>query len=106
LKAKGVAPSLELNLKMGKAGILAAIVTSSPTVQSLGFTHLPGGVDPADFDEFHELIISEEFKRIGCYGLADGLLGGFSIGPVRVFILSRMPLVSTQACSLEALACV
>jgi hypothetical protein len=32
------------------------------------------------FDDFHELILSEEFKRIGCYGLSDGLLGGASIG--------------------------
>ena len=41
--AKGIAPSLELNVKMGQAGILSAIVTSAPVVQSLGFTALPGG---------------------------------------------------------------
>ena len=28
-------------------------------MQALGFTRLPGGISPADFDEFHELIISE-----------------------------------------------
>lgn len=61
-------------------GILAAVVAAAPQVEMLGFTALPGGVTPAEFDEFHELIISEELKRLGCYGLADGLLGGFSIG--------------------------
>jgi len=77
---KGKAPSLELNMKLGDAGILAAVVAAAPQVEMLGFTALPGGVTPAEFDEFHELIISEELKRLGCYGLADGLLGGFSIG--------------------------
>ena len=53
---------------MGEAGILAAIVASAPQVEALGFSALPGGVTPAEYDDFHELIISEEFKRIGCYG--------------------------------------
>ena len=78
--AKGRLPSLELNKKLGAAGILAAVVAAAPQAAALGFDRLPGGVTPAEFDDFHELIISEEFKRIGCYGLADGLVGGYSIG--------------------------
>ena len=27
------------------------------------------------FDYFHDLILSEEFKRFGSYGYSDGLMG-------------------------------
>eukprot|EP00959_Pyramimonas_sp_CCMP1952_P350497 7343365-Pyramimonas_sp.AAC.3 len=41
---------------------------------------LPGRVDPERFDYFHELIIAEEFSRLGTPGLNDGLGGGLVIG--------------------------
>ena len=80
---KGVKPSAELNKKMGEEGMLAAITASiltRETLASAGLDKLPGNVSLEEFDEFHELIVSEEWKRIGCYGLSDGLVGGFSIG--------------------------
>ena len=73
----GEDPSLELNIKMGKSGILAAIV--GPQAAELGFK--PMGMDSFDnFDYFHDMVIAEEFKRLGTYGLSDGLVGGLSIG--------------------------
>ena len=67
------------NWQMGAAGILAAVISAEPASKQFGLS-LPGGVPLDEYDEFHELIMSEEFKRLGCYGLADGLLGGISIG--------------------------
>ena len=79
----GVYPSAELNKQMGKEGMLAAVTASILTPEllaSAGLEKLPGDVSLEEFDEFHELIVSEEWKRIGCYGLSDGLVGGFAIG--------------------------
>ncbi|CAE8592795.1 unnamed protein product, partial [Polarella glacialis] len=80
---EGAEIPLELNRKMGDAGILAAAVATHHGMRSLaddlGIT-LPGGVQFEKYDVFHDLILSEEFKRLGTYGLADGLLGAFSIG--------------------------
>ena len=97
---KGIRPSAELNKKMGEAGMLAAICASILTpelLSSAGLTVLPGNVSLEDFDEFHELIVSEEWKRIGCYGLSDGLVGGFSIGFPPVLKFGTPHLVSKLA---------
>jgi alkylation response protein AidB-like acyl-CoA dehydrogenase/predicted heme/steroid binding protein len=78
---KGTDISLELNQKMADFGILASIVGSmGEKLRIVGVTELPGGVALKDFDVFHELIFSEEIKREGSYGYADGLIAGFSIG--------------------------
>ena len=92
---RGVLPSAELNKKMGQEGMLVAICASILTPEvlaSTGLDALPGNVSLDDFDEFHELIVSEEWKRIGCYGLSDGLVGGFSIGfpPILKFGTPRL----------------
>jgi alkylation response protein AidB-like acyl-CoA dehydrogenase/predicted heme/steroid binding protein len=78
---KGADVSLELNQKMAEFGILASIVGSmGEKLREVGVKELPGGVALKDFDVFHELIFSEEIKRHGSYGYADGLIAGFSIG--------------------------
>lgn len=80
-------PPIELNRKMGQAGLLAAVVgRAAPLLEALGH-RLPGGVAFDDFDEFHELILTEEIKRTGTYGFSDGLVGGLGIGlpPVVAF---------------------
>ncbi|KIL64484.1 hypothetical protein M378DRAFT_186732 [Amanita muscaria Koide BX008] len=41
---------------------------------------LNGLVKPEEFDYFHELIITQEFARIGCRGYGDGLMAGTVIG--------------------------
>eukprot|EP00944_MAST-04C_sp_MAST-4C-sp1_P000853 g853.t1 len=69
--------SKDLTLKLGKAGILAAVV--GPKAGDLGY--MPIFLNSWDkFDYFHDLILSEEFKRFGSYGYSDGLMGGLSIG--------------------------
>ena len=69
--------SQELTLKMGEAGILAAVVGHK--AGELGYMPLSLG-SWEKFDYFHDLILSEEFKRFGSYGYSDGLMGGLSIG--------------------------
>jgi hypothetical protein len=77
---EGTRPSLELNQKMGQAGVLAAVVGShGDELEKMGIS-MVGGLSYAEFDEFHELIVAEEFKRLGTYGLTDGLHGALSIG--------------------------
>ena len=53
----GEDPSLELNQRMGAEGILAAIM--GPAARQLGFS-LPAGLEWAEFDYFHDLILAEE----------------------------------------------
>mmetsp|Transcript_6204 Transcript_6204/g.11765 ORF Transcript_6204/g.11765 Transcript_6204/m.11765 type:complete len:520 (-) Transcript_6204:100-1659(-) len=78
---KGKHPSKELFLKMGQAGIVASVFGHAWELNCrLGFKTLPGGLDAKLFDDFHDQIVAEEFSRLGCYGLKDGLLGGISIG--------------------------
>jgi len=48
-------------------------------IRKLGIK-LPGGIEPEEFDFFHSMIFSEEFRATGCYGYGDGLFGGQSIG--------------------------
>jgi len=80
---EGTYPSQELSEKMGAAGIVACLVAADPRAQTyinaLGIK-LPGGIKPEEYDLFHSLIYSEELRRIGTYGLGDGLIGGTSIG--------------------------
>jgi hypothetical protein len=71
----GTHPTQELNLQMGAENVLACVIGSmGERLRELGF-ELPLGL-AGKFDVFHELILAEEFKRFGCYGLGDGLIGG------------------------------
>jgi alkylation response protein AidB-like acyl-CoA dehydrogenase len=82
----GTPVSLELNKKMGAAGILAVVARVPAVIHALGMADkLPGGVKAEEMDEFHDLILGEEMKRCGCYGLSDGLIGGLSIGLPPIF---------------------
>jgi len=78
---KGKRPSKAVALKLGQAGLICALFGgAAPLMRDMGYTKYIGDIEPEKFDEFHELILSEEFKRLGCYGLADGLIGGLAIG--------------------------
>jgi len=81
---EGKEPSDELMRKMGEAGMFACRLGPGKHLQG---TRLPGGMDPAKFDYFHELVVTEEFARAGCPGFGDGLAGAMSIGlpPVVMF---------------------
>eukprot|EP00440_Ansanella_granifera_P026671 gb/GFBE01028964.1/.p1 GENE.gb/GFBE01028964.1/~~gb/GFBE01028964.1/.p1 ORF type:complete len:527 (+),score=143.33 gb/GFBE01028964.1/:1-1581(+) len=79
----GTYPSQELSETMGMAGIVACLVAAEPKakeyIQQVGIT-LPGGIPIEEYDLFHALILNEELRRMGTYGLGDGLIGGNSIG--------------------------
>eukprot|EP00747_Dinoflagellata_sp_TGD_P206547 gnl/TRDRNA2_/TRDRNA2_80244_c0_seq1.p1 gnl/TRDRNA2_/TRDRNA2_80244_c0~~gnl/TRDRNA2_/TRDRNA2_80244_c0_seq1.p1 ORF type:complete len:521 (+),score=127.37 gnl/TRDRNA2_/TRDRNA2_80244_c0_seq1:87-1649(+) len=90
---------LELNEKMGSAGILTALVArhfGRYAEEKLGI-RLPAGVKASEFDFFHEFILAEEFKRLGTYGLADGLMGGFAIGAPPVLNFGSPELIARMA---------
>jgi len=75
--------------KIADHGILAAIAAGStgwPTEYAEGIP-VPGGIDPASFDAFHNLIVIDEMSRCGSGGIMYGLLGGFgiSVGPILHF---------------------
>lgn len=81
----GELPTKEVDLACGKAGVFAALVAGEEGLEQMMDQHgltLPGGVLPKDWDYFHSLVLSEELRRgvVGCYGVADGLIGGIAIG--------------------------
>ena len=77
----GADVQIEVFKKLGSSGILACRIgrAAMPFVQKLNL-QLPGGIAPAEFDYFHELIAHSENHRIGFPGYADGIGSGFVIG--------------------------
>lgn len=77
----GEDPTDEMMEQLGKSGLLAA--RGGPYtmryVKQLGI-RLPGGVEPTDFDHFHEMIAIDELYRTGSGGVSDGLGTGLTIG--------------------------
>jgi alkylation response protein AidB-like acyl-CoA dehydrogenase len=68
----------ELFLKAAKAGILQGICGHW---QSKYAERDPvGGVNPEEYDAFHEFIICDELARCGSGGVLWGLIGGLGIG--------------------------
>ncbi|KAG2189419.1 hypothetical protein INT44_004561 [Umbelopsis vinacea] len=78
----GKSPTIELNKKLGAAGVLATQIGPGPWLQGL---NLPGGVKPEEFDYFHEMIAHEETARLGTPGFADGITAGLTIGLPPIF---------------------
>jgi len=79
----GKVPSTELYQKMGAFGIWACRVGPGPWLRmcvDAGLFKLPGGVEPEQFDYFHEKIVAEEAARFGCPSFADSLGAGLVIG--------------------------
>ncbi|GAA6002561.1 hypothetical protein JCM10207_001183 [Rhodosporidiobolus poonsookiae] len=74
---------------LASVGILAAVAaggTGWPTEYAQGIP-VPGGIDPSEWDAFHNLVLVDELSRCGSGGIIYGLLGGFaiSIGPILHF---------------------
>mmetsp|Transcript_124547 Transcript_124547/g.265557 ORF Transcript_124547/g.265557 Transcript_124547/m.265557 type:complete len:533 (-) Transcript_124547:87-1685(-) len=81
----GELPTKEVDLALGRAGIFAGLVVAEEGIGELFKQHgiaLPGGLKAEDADYFHSLVFAEEMRKgvEGCYGVADGLFGGMSIG--------------------------
>ncbi|KAK3237200.1 hypothetical protein CYMTET_52705 [Cymbomonas tetramitiformis] len=75
----GEEPSVEVYKKLGKVGLNAARMGPGPWMATPGI-ELLGGLKPQEFDCFHEMIVHEEFARIGTPGFTDGLGAGLVIG--------------------------
>ncbi|GAA5829104.1 hypothetical protein JCM5353_005282 [Sporobolomyces roseus] len=70
-------------------GILAAVAaggTGWPHEYAQGIA-VPGGIDPNEWDAFHNLVMLDELSRCASGGIMYGILGGFgiSIGPILHF---------------------
>lgn len=76
------APSLELYKKLGEEGVLASQIGPGPWLKGL---KLPGGINPEEFDYFHEMIAHEETARLSAPGFSDGISSGYCIGLPPVF---------------------
>ncbi|KAK1772089.1 putative acyl-CoA dehydrogenase [Phialemonium atrogriseum] len=60
-------------------GFLAAAVFPLPIQYLEGIT-LPDGIDPSEWDEFHDSILIDEMARCGCLGTVWGINGGATVG--------------------------
>ena len=80
LEKKDALPSDALMRKMGEFGLIAGSLGPGKHLAQWGPKLLPGGVKPEDFDYFHEAILSYEIKRLGSWGVVDGLAGATVIG--------------------------
>jgi len=77
----GERPDPELKKELAMAGLQCTRLGPGPwlkAAEGLGIK-IPGGVKPEEFDYFHEMIIHQEFLRLGTPGWLDGLMGGLCI---------------------------
>lgn len=77
----GERPERELQQKLGMNGMLVSRMGPGPWLKdaiSLGIK-IPGGVAPEEFDYFHEMMVHQEFARLGRPGFVDSLGGGWGI---------------------------
>ena len=84
----GKHPTSELYQKMGQFGVWAGRVGPGPWLKmcvDAGVFTLPGGVNPEEFNYFHEMIAHQESNRFGCPSFSDALGAGLVIGLPPVF---------------------
>jgi len=89
---KGIPPPPEFFKLMGAKGFIACSLGPGPHLKLA--PKLPGGVTASAFDYFHESILHEELKRIGSWGLTDGIGGGLVIGLPPVLHFGKPELVN------------
>ncbi|KAI5120210.1 hypothetical protein M0805_006316 [Coniferiporia weirii] len=77
-EADGKRPSQSVIDKMAEVELHA--MRLGPGKHLKGRKLFNGIVTPEEFDYFHELVITQEFVRVGARGYGDGLLGGKVIG--------------------------
>ena len=74
----------EICQRMGKTGILACLngMACMPVAQKLkdeGKLTFPGGIEPKDFDLWHEYLANQEWARSVPGGVRNGMSGGMAI---------------------------
>jgi len=89
----------EFYAKCFQAGWLPSVVGAPWPTDLIGPT-IAGGVQSAEFDAFHELIVIDEVARAGSGGVLWGLFGGLAIGlpPVLKFGSEAMRQRVAPAC--------
>lgn len=76
--------SLDIAKKVGKTGLLAclngmACMSVAQKLKDEGKMAFPGGLEPRDFDLWHEYLVNQEFARAVPVGVRNGLSGGMAI---------------------------
>jgi len=79
-EATGKPISRELWKKMGDPQINLWAMRQGPGEHLKGRVLLGGVVKPEEFDQFHAMIIAQEFARLICFGANDGMGAGNAIG--------------------------
>ncbi|CCM04990.1 uncharacterized protein FIBRA_07188 [Fibroporia radiculosa] len=74
----GKRPNVEIIKKLGELNINA--MRLGPGKHLKGLTLMNGAVAPEEYDYFHELVLNQEFGRLGLRGYQDGFNGGMVIG--------------------------
>ncbi len=73
-----------IHKKCAEAGWLAGVIGPPWPVEYVG-DKIIGGVTPAEFDVFHEMILLDELSRTGSGGIVWGLMEGLQIGMPPLF---------------------
>jgi alkylation response protein AidB-like acyl-CoA dehydrogenase len=83
----GELPDRDLQQKLGSSGVLGCRLGPGPWLRemdTLGIK-IPGGVSAEEFDFFHEMLVHQEFGRIGRPGFVDSLGTGWIISAPTVY---------------------
>eukprot|EP00929_Paragymnodinium_shiwhaense_P084220 TRINITY_DN45014_c0_g2_i1.p1 TRINITY_DN45014_c0_g2~~TRINITY_DN45014_c0_g2_i1.p1 ORF type:complete len:551 (+),score=149.47 TRINITY_DN45014_c0_g2_i1:93-1655(+) len=83
----GEYPERDLQKALGMAGLLAGRMGPGPWLKvckSIGI-EIPGGVEPEEFDYFHEALIHQEIGRLGRPGFIDSLGAGWLISAPAIY---------------------
>jgi len=97
IESTGIYVDSAMQQRVGKVGILACMngMSVMPVAQKLveqGKMSFPGGMQPKDFDIWHEYLANQEFARTVPVGTRNGLAGGMSISlPAVAQFATNMP---------------
>jgi len=83
-------PMKETQQKLGQKGLMVTRMGPGPWLAQaaeLGI-EIPGGVSPAEFDYFHEMIAHQEFGRLGHPGFIDSCGTGWLISAPAIYHFS------------------
>lgn len=80
-------PDRELQGKLGMSGMMVSRMGPGPWLadaKKLGI-NIPGGLQPEEYDYFHEMLVQQEISRLGRPGFIDSLGAGWLISAPAVY---------------------
>jgi alkylation response protein AidB-like acyl-CoA dehydrogenase len=100
VEAKGEYVSSELQQRLGATGILACLngIACMGVAQKLkdeGRMRFPGGIEPKNFDLWHEYLMNQEFARTFPPGVRNGISGGMAISMPAIAMFWKHPMKDT-----------